>query len=263
MNRVILGILAAALIGVADLGAQNVERRLVTGESLLYTVSFFNLELGEVRLNVLEKTRNKGERVLKTEARITSYPTAPVTVDHHYLSYLGDPDHFSRLFQAWVFKEGHTFQLTYDFDYNRNRVRVEKGTTDDPGKWADSSGAVSSKMQDGVSIFYFARMGFGERRSVDVPCFANEAEFITTINYYTKPEPVEIDAIGYPVECVKLDGALDFTSVFGLTGEFEGLFTNDEAAIPLVAYLNVWLGVVRLELVEWERPGWTPPPYDG
>ena len=54
---------------------------------------------------------------------------------------------------------------------------------------------------------------------------------------------------------------MDFISIFGLTGYFEGWFSNDEASIPIVAKMKVLIGNITLELKSWKREGWIPPKY--
>jgi hypothetical protein len=75
----------------------------------------------------------------------------------------------------------------------------------------------------------------------------------------SKKTSTEIDAVKYPVETIEFDGRADFVGIFGLTGGFSGWFSNDEAAVPIIAKMKVILGSIRLELVKWNRPGWVPP----
>jgi hypothetical protein len=74
-----------------------------------------------------------------------------------------------------------------------------------------------------------------------------------------KKTSCEIDAVEYPIDTIEFDGRAEFVGIFGLTGGFSGWFSNDEAAIPIVAKMKVILGSVRVELKRWNRPGWVPP----
>ena len=104
-------------------------------------------------------------------------------------------------------------------------------------------------------------MNSGKNFSVNVPCIVNEEKVKTRINFYNETESISIDAVDYDIACTRLDGEMDFISIFGLTGYFEGWFTNDEAKIPVVANMKVILGNVRLELISWKRNGWQPPEF--
>lgn len=87
----------------------------------------------------------------------------------------------------------------------------------------------------------------------------NEQKVVTYINFMDKKATCEIDAVEYPVDTIEFDGRAEFVGIFGLTGGFSGWFSNDEAAIPIVAKMKVILGSVRIELMRWDRPGWVPP----
>ena len=99
------------------------------------------------------------------------------------------------------------------------------------------------------------------KKSVYVPCFVNEKYETTKINFYTGIQKTDIDAVDYDVSCLRLDGKMNFISIYGLTGYFEGWFSNDEASIPIVAKMQLFLGNVKLELKQWKREGWNPPKY--
>jgi hypothetical protein len=94
---------------------------------------------------------------------------------------------------------------------------------------------------------------------VKIPTFIDTSEVMTNINFGVEHSEEEIDAVDYPVDVVKLDGFADFVGVFGLTGSFNGLFSNDVAGIPITARLKVILGSIRVELTKWNRSDWIPP----
>jgi hypothetical protein len=116
-------------------------------------------------------------------------------------------------------------------------------------------------MQDGLSILFYARMNFGEQRTVTVPCFVNEKEEKTVINFFNESEPVSIDAVDYEIDCRRLNGRTDFVSIYGLTGDFEGWFSNDSFSVPILAKMNVIIGSIDLELIKWNEKLWNPPSF--
>ena len=72
---------------------------------------------------------------------------------------------------------------------------------------------------------------------------------------------MDIDAVDYDIACVRLDGETEFRGIFGLTGYFEGWFSDDESAVPIVAKMQVIIGSIKLELKQWKKKGWMPPKY--
>jgi hypothetical protein len=113
--------------------------------------------------------------------------------------------------------------------------------------------------QDGLSIAYFARSQIGIEHATRVLTVMYGNLGSTTLWYTNKKSTETIDAVEHPIRVVEVEGFLDVEGVFGLTGDFQGWFSDDSAAVPIRAELNVILGVVDVELIEWHRNGWSPP----
>src|SRR3990172_3699315 len=206
------------------------DKKLLPGEELNYVVSYSFIKLGEVRIRVKDKKTINGRN-------------------------------YYNFFRGIVKGEEYTTYTEYYFDYGDSKIRIKKGKFSPRELWVDSTTSVESQFHDGLSIFFFARMLSGKKNSMFLPCFVNEQKVHTKINFYDNIIPVSIGAINYDVECVRLDGEMDFISIFGLTGYFEGWFSNDEASIPIVANMKVIVGNITLELKSWKREGWAPPTY--
>jgi len=233
--------------------------KLFVGEDLTYVVKYAFFNLGEVRFRVLEKTKINNKPVYKTIAYIDSYPDLPfVSLHQIYESYI-DSSLFPLKFFAKIFGDDTVF-VEYNFIGN-SKVEMQKGKIDGSKLWLDSTAKTDKRMQDGLSILYYARMNFGEQRTVSIPCFVNEKEEAAVINFFTDREPVLIDAVDYEIDCLRLDGRTDFVSVYGLTGDFEGWFSNDSFSVPIRARMNVIIGSVNLELIKWNEKLWSPPSF--
>ena len=233
--------------------------KLFVGEDLTYVVKYAFFNLGEVRIKVLEKTKINNTTVYKTKAHIDSYPDLPIVSLHQiYESYI-DSSLFPLKFFAEIFGDDTVF-VEYNFR-DHSRIDMKKGKYDGSRLWLDSTTYINHRMQDGLSLLYFARMNFGEQRTVTIPCFVNEKEERTLINYYNDRESVSIDAVEYEIDCLKLDGKTDFVSVYGLTGDFEGWFSNDSFSVPILAKMNILIGSISLELTKWNEKLWNPPLY--
>jgi hypothetical protein len=92
-----------------------------------------------------------------------------------------------------------------------------------------------------------------------IPTLINEQRVLTRIDFSGKRDAVEIDAVDYPIDAVGFDGIADFVGIFGLSGDFEGWFSNDDARVPIMAKMKVLVGNVTIELMQWKRSGWVPP----
>ena len=238
------------------------ENIMEVGEELTYVVSYSFIKLGEIKIIVKSKKNIDGKNYYNTIAYMDSYSGIPFVSLHMIYESTLNPDFYSAFFRGIVKKEEYSTFTEYYFNYSHSDVRIKKGKVNPYELWTDSTTTVKKQYQDGLSILYYARYLSGSGKSENVPCFINEKKEYTAINSHKEVSGVSIDAVNYDVACVKLDGEMNFISIFGLTGYFEGWFSNDKASIPIVAKLKVIIGNVRVELKSWKRPGWTPPKFE-
>ncbi len=235
--------------------------KMQVGEVLTYLVKYSIFKLGEIKFKVLNKKEIHGRTVYNTLAYIDSYEGVPFVALHQIYESMINRDFYSDYFRGIVKSEKVTTYTEYYFDYDSSKVRVIKGRYDPKEVWTDSIGTVKKEYEDGLSIFYFARINSGQNKTVSVPTFVNEKKEKTIINFSDDVSGISIDAVDYEISCVKLDGEAQFVSIFGLTGKFEGWFSNDNASIPILAKLHVILGNITVELINWNREGWEPPKF--
>ena len=237
-------------------------KKLLVGEELTYVVKYSLIKLGEVRLKIESKDTVKGKIYYNATAFIDSYSGIPFVNLHQIYQTKINEDSASSFFRGLVRNDTYTTFTDYNFDYHDSTIKIKKGKVYPHEIWLDSTTTADKNYQDGLSIFYYARLNTGQVKNENIPCFVNEKKVFTKINYYNEVSDVSIDVVDYDIACVKLEGYTDFVSVFGLTGHFEGWFSDDEAAIPVVASMRVIIGNITLELISWKREGWTPPKYD-
>jgi hypothetical protein len=231
----------------------------VVGEDLLYEVRYAFIKLGEIRIKTLRKFVKDGNEVYETRAYIDSYEGLPFVDLHSIYNSQVTEKFFSEMFIG-LDKHRIGWRFTkYDFDYKNKTIFVQKGLKENWKVDFEENVSFNEVLQDGLSLFYFARGYTRQQKSFDVPTYLNESTTITTINFFDKSMPIKIDALNYDIDCVKVDGLVRFTGIFGLTGNFEGYFSNDEASIPIKATMKVILGNINIELKNWYRNDWQPP----
>lgn len=243
----------------SDKKAQSNPEIFYVGEDLTYLVKYAFFNLGEVRFEVLEKTKIGNIPVFKTIAYIDSYPDLPfINLHQVYESYI-DSSLFPLKFFARIFGDDTVF-VNYNFTKD-SKVHMKKGKLGSVKPWIDSTVELNQKVQDGLSILFYTRKIFGKHDNMSVSCFVNEKVELTALNFYKDQEPVSIDAVDYEIDCLRMDGRTDFVSVYGLTGDFEGWFSNDSFLVPIRAKMNVIIGSIDLELIKWNERIWNPPLY--
>lgn len=230
------------------------------GEELIYEVSYSFFSLGTVKVQILDTIAKEGATLYQAKAFMDSYSGVPF-VDLHYVFYSEiDPAYYSHFFSGLNTKDPrNTSYSDYAFDYAQNRVSTEKGIRQFSEQSVKGMDTISFFYQDGLSLLYFARGNVHSKSTTNVPTFVNEKKVNTHINFMNKKTSSEISAVNYPIRTVEFDGRAEFVGILGLTGGFTGWFSDDDAAVPIVAKMKVIIGSVRLELKRWNRPGWVPP----
>jgi len=230
------------------------------GEELIYEVSYSMFDLGTVRITVEDAYQRDGKYFYKAKAFIDSYGGVPFVSLHYVFFSDMSSENASRFFTAHETKNPEEMPFVrYRVDYQKKVVTYEKGIAPQNKILKTGTVPISGPVVDGLSIFFYARNYVHQKKEVNVPSFVDEKEVNTFLNFMNTKTAKEIDAVKYPIQTVEFDGHADFVGFFGMTGAFSGFFSDDEAAIPIVAKMKVILGSVHIELIKWNRPGWTPP----
>jgi hypothetical protein len=231
------------------------------GEELNYNVYYSFINIGLARFTT-ERITGKSDRFI-CRSRLKSNDALPfVDVNYEFISEVEvkNGSVIPHKFTAYEYKDGKTSTLICNFYYDSGFVAIKK--TGYSGNTEIDKKIISSTLfQDGLSIFYFARMNSALNESKNVPVIMYIDTALMKINFNPQKTDIDIDPVDYDVNSLHLDGFSYFTAVFGLTGDFEGWFSNDDARIPLKAKLQVKIGNVTLELQSWKRKNWTPPKY--
>ncbi|AFH49271.1 Hypothetical protein IALB_1563 [Ignavibacterium album JCM 16511] len=235
-------------------------RKIDVGEEITYVVKYLFISIGEIKLKVTKREITHNDTIYSAIAYIDSYEGLPFVNLHQIYETKFNPRQIPIFFRGTIIDKDTTF-TEYTFNYKSNRIHILKGSKTKNEIWTDSSAVLDREYLDGLSLFYYARMRTGRKASYSTPVFINEKGEKTVIRCYDKPEPIEIDAVDYKVNCVYLDGETEFKGIFGLTGYFEGWFSNDEYAVPIYAKMSVIIGNITVELKEWKKKNWTPPKF--
>ena len=235
-------------------------------ETLVYEVSWMKIRLGQVRLVAGVPTTEGGTTAYHAAAYIDSYQGLPF-VDIHAVDHSTfDSGYYSRGFYSSDKKDNYWKTEHSLYDFSRRLIFIEnitqrtrKSPPDGPPV-IDTIRITDTLMEDGLSILYFARAYLHTAGPRAVPTLVYRKLGATRFAFPGAIEPVEIDLFpGKKIRSLRFTGKAEFEGIFGLTGDFEGWFSDDNAAVPLSAEIKVLIGSVRLELVRCSRPGWEPP----
>jgi hypothetical protein len=232
------------------------------GEELEYSVHYSIFNIGTIRFKVTDKEERNGRTVYHAYAFMDSNPSLSWLVDLHIRFYSEiDQDAFT---YGWISDDSSSDGVKYRrirFDYANHEMYYEWGkklASDVRQAIGEDTIAIDTVCEDGLSLFFYARAYLHQKKCDSIPTFIDTSKAVTTINFLDEASEIEIDAVDYPINVVRLDGRADFVGIFGLTGGFEGWFSNDSACVPIVARLKVILGSIRVELTKWKRGDWIP-----
>jgi hypothetical protein len=246
------------------------DKVIEVGEMLRYKVYFGFIPLGEVEFKINKTYTEDKKEHITAKAQIKSLKDIPfVDVDYIFESVMikeKEDDQsriYSEKFNSSEFKNKAIHATSYDFNYKERFIQVTK---DVDGMNVEEFTKVSidsnTYFQDGLSIFYDARLHSFSNRNFNVPVYINEQISSVKYSFNINKDIVSVGKIDYDISAIKIAGVADFIGVFGLTGEFVGWLSDDEARIPIKANFNVQIGSISLELHSYKRTGWNPPRFE-
>ncbi len=229
------------------------------GEELLYEVSYLGIPLGTIRVVTYGWDTLNGRAVVRAKAYIDSHPGIPFVALHTIFdSWIDRSLAFSWRFQGKTKMRDSTWAYNFIiFDYPHQQMVIEHGIRDTI--WRHEEYQSTKRWNDGFSLFFLARKYIRLGKSVAVPTVIDFDTTKTLFFFYNRVEPIEVESVPYPVRTRYFEGKALWKGIYGLSGDFRGWFSDDDASVPIYAQMKVYLGSVDIELVQWHRDGWQPP----
>lgn len=255
----ILRTIACALVGMFIVASANAQSFIYPGEDLTYRVSYAGITLGTVRSLTEPYTTHEGRKAIKVKVFINSNPNIPfVSLHSIYQSWMDSTATYSYNFNASTQIEENLWEFDqYLFDYSNMNLTLE--TYRDKKLLKKKEIGIKKYCNDGSSLLYAARTLCNSKKTIKLPTVIMGDTATTVINFRGTKQTTDIDAVNYPIMTTHFDGTANWTGVYGLTGSFEGWFSDDAARVPIKAKMKVYIGSVTLELQSWKRGNWQPP----
>lgn len=251
-------LLSFIILSITSLVSQdNSKTVFVPNEYCEYEVSFLGIKLGVIKVETLKEEQYNGKAVYRAKVSMDTYSGIPFVDLHSVFNSWMDPS------LAYSYQFVANNKVSEGWDYNKilfdyaNKKIINKHWLNDSLITNDVI-PFEKKINDGCSLYFFARQYTNLKKTVYVPTFI-DGIFYTKLNFLGKVEPIKIDAVSYPIRTIYFDGKANWQGVYGLSGKFEGWFSDDEARIPIKALMNVYVGKIKIELIKYKREGWKPP----
>lgn len=230
------------------------------GEELVYAVKWNFIPLGRIiiRTNIDSADTNRVMVLMVVE----STPGLPFISIRDVNRSVIDRNHSNTLrYTGKHWKGDDTLSIEYVYDQETKTLTFsEWDLTENVSLHREVSNDIPPFV-DGNALFFYARWRSSSGKSFRVPTVVDGKLSYTTLTFSGEREAIEVDAIPGPVVVRKYTGRAEWTggSSAGLSGEFTGWVSDDPAAVPVRAEMQIALGSITIELEQWKRSGWTPP----
>jgi hypothetical protein len=165
-------------------------------------------------------------------------------------------DTFTHLFVGEENIDGENYSSRYDFNYNKQQLLVHYEGVENKNKTINKTIPLKKKLQDGMSIIFYARANCEKKSKEKLNVFYELQEGMLEINFSGKTDTIEALCLKKEVPTLYLNGNADFKAIAGFGGAYEGWFSTDKQHVPLAAIMEVFVGSVYLELEEYKN--WHP-----
>ncbi len=235
---------------------QSKEFKWQEGQELTYGVDYSFFHLGEITLYNLGKEQINGFSANHIKVVIESNPLL-FWIDHEsvYNSYITDDFKVIR-FVSEENIDDEEYNAVYDFDYDKMKIDVTLFDKENPNKIQKKSFKLTPNKIDGISLIYFARINSVEPGKDTVSTFIEDKSGDVVFNFSQERTITEIDSIPDGLATLYFDGELFVEGIAGVTGPFEAWFSDDAYRVPILSYMEVFIGSVKIELQRWKK--WSP-----
>lgn len=257
MNKYILLLISLFIFTNDEPFIQCENKKFYKGEEFLYEVSYGFIKIGQIRMKITNLVNNANGEQFVAKAYIDSYDWVPFVDLHQIMETHVNKNLYANHFKYYEKEENKTKYTEYHINYDINTINVKKGYV--KGELlVDTTYKIKGKIQDGLSLYYFARANSGTNASKTLDCFIIEKFGTANIIFTQKKAYIELENSNKKVKCNYLYGKANFIGIFGLTGDFSGYFSDDEYGLPIEASLKVILGSVQVKLKKYDEKFWSP-----
>ena len=233
------------------------------GETLRYKVKWHFVRLGTITIRTFRDSTCGSPTEYRVAMIVESNPDLSfVAIREYNESFMKAGVAGSQGFRGKHFDGDACTVIRRDYDENGRTVVscVRDGRTGGVVR-LDTLRGVSTYLE-GPSLFQFARCASRAGGSRSMPTLVGGDMSSTDFEFGGEADDVEIGACETPVHTRTFTGFAHWTggTSVGLTGEFTGWLSDDEASVPIRAEMRTLLGPITLELEQWTRDGWSPRP---
>lgn len=239
-----------------------ISRVFIPGEELCYKVRWNFVRLGEITIRTTQDSSCTSAYDFRLSMIVKSNPDLPFIWIQEYNESLFDALTMKSNWFRARHRNGEDYYAVTQIHDSLQQMMTYTRTDLNTARLVRSDTLHNvSKYVEGPSLFFTARCLSRCVGKQNVPTLIEGKMHSTAIRTDGTIEEISIAAIDYPVRTRLLTGHAHWTggSAAGISGEFTGWMSDDEAAVPIKAEMKIILGSITLELEKWTRPGWRAP----
>ena len=232
-----------------------------SGEVLQYKVSWNFVRLGTIVVRTTRDSASADSGLYRVKMSVRSNPDLPfISLRELNESLVSSSDATTRCYHARHCNGEDCREMQYSYDCDARKAITREATASGVLVYSDTIGNCPPFV-DGPSLLFLARHASRRAQSLNVPTMVNGKLRNTRLNFASEEDALELDDVEGEIVCRRYTGFADWQGggSAGLTGEFTGWVSDDEAAVPIRAEMKVILGSIVVELERWKRAGWSPP----
>ncbi len=248
---------AALILLLAGLPSLQAQYRYVStpfraGEQLTYSVKWSFIRLGTVRVRQSLAAPMTGDTMF-VELEGASAAGLPF-IDVQFLTTalldIRQPTNIRYELLSGAERRARTIYATDPTAQRATAISTEDGAT----KRSDTLSA-DPPFYDGTGLFMLVRCAAGSDTTITLPTVMDHALGTTTITFDSRIEEVSVPAFRRPIRTHPYHGTTDWvgSSFAGMSGEFRGWVSTDDARRVLRAEVKLFLGSAVIELEEVEE----------
>lgn len=225
------------------------------GEKLRYKVRWTFIRLGTVEIEQCAIDPNAPDlRQFKMSVKsAVGIPFVDLDFTHTATAALDPLDLKTLTIQHRTEDSLHT---TYTIDGVRNQLVVVDSSRGEV--ILSDTLAIGQKCYEAVSLLFLARSHASTTATMSICTLVGKSFGETILEFSGESEEIEVPALEEPIEAYHFSGDARWvgSGFAGMSGDFEGWISRDDAAVPLRAEVGIFLGSVVLELESFERSYW-------
>ena len=221
-------------------------------EYLKFEVKYSFLKLAWVELEAVRDTVIEGDTlsylrsIVRTNSRV---PFMDEDIDYYNSLFYVNEDNKPVTYSYWKdnVDAGRYREYDYFFDRELNQVRFDENGVRDTLNLVEPA-------TSGLIIFVWSRMFAGTKTPYDMNVYVSKEQGKIHAENFDKKEKRKVIAFDdKEFDTYYSKGQAKVNGPFGFSGNFEAWFLADDLRIPVEVRMKVFLGNVKVRLIEYRR----------